>query len=90
MGKASRPPIFAGNPKKKNLVFKSSVFLKKEYSPESGVEIKIKKNIPIASGLAGGSTDAAAVIKGLNELWDINLSEDELKKKYKIHRIEED
>lgn len=67
-----------GIPEKKNLVFKSAIFLKKEYKPDAGVEITIEKNIPIASGLAGGSTDAAAVIKGLNDLWGIGLSEKEL------------
>lgn len=45
---------------------------------EGGVFITIKKNIPSAAGLAGGSSDAAAILKGLNELYSANLSKEEL------------
>ena len=40
--------------------------------------IHIEKHIPIAAGLAGGSTDCAAVLRGLNRLWGLGLSEKEL------------
>ncbi len=42
------------------------------------VEITIRKGIPVAGGMAGGSADAAAVLVGLNELWDLGLPRDEL------------
>lgn len=43
-----------------------------------GVEINIKKNIPVAAGLAGGSTDAAAVLVGLDMMWQLGLTQPEL------------
>ncbi len=43
-----------------------------------GVDIHIDKKIPVSAGLAGGSTNAAAVLEGLNKLWDLNLSKNEL------------
>ena len=67
-----------GIPQKKNLVFKSAFFLKNNFNINAGVEIKITKNIPIAAGLGGGSADAAAVIKGLNKLWGLSLTTEEL------------
>lgn len=45
---------------------------------EQGIAVKIKKNIPMAAGLAGGSSNAAAVMKGLNELMSLNLTQKEL------------
>src|SRR5699024_1501864 len=61
-----------------NLVYKTAELIKEKYNIDKGIYIKIQKNIPIASGLAGGSTDAAMIFKGLNKLWDLNLSEREL------------
>ncbi len=43
-----------------------------------GIAINIDKQIPIAAGLAGGSSNAAAVLKGLNQLWDLGFSQEEL------------
>lgn len=50
----------------------------KEGIETGGVDIHIEKNIPVSAGLAGGSTDAAAVLKGLNELYNYALSRREL------------
>lgn len=61
-----------------NLVYKAWDALSKRCNIKRGVFIKIQKNIPVAAGLAGGSSDAAAVLKGLNILWELNLSEEEL------------
>lgn len=61
-----------------NIVYKAAELIKKEFKIAKGLEIYIEKNIPIAAGLAGGSSNAAAVLVGLNKLWDLNLTESEL------------
>ena len=65
-------------PKESNLAYKSAMLLKKRFKVQKGVEITIKKQIPIASGLSGGSTDAASVLIGLNKLWNLQLKSDAL------------
>ncbi|SOC26260.1 4-diphosphocytidyl-2-C-methyl-D-erythritol kinase [Ureibacillus xyleni] len=62
----------------RNLAYQAAQLLKDTYGVKEGVTITIEKEIPIAAGLAGGSSDAAATLKGLNELWNLNLSIDTL------------
>ncbi len=63
-----------------NIVYKAANLIKKEFDIKKGIEIYIDKNIPVAAGMAGGSSNAAAILVGLSKLWDLNLSNDELKK----------
>ena len=63
-----------------NLVYKAANLMKKTFNINKGVEIHIKKNIPVAAGMAGGSSNAAAVLVGLNKLWNLNLSNQQLEK----------
>lgn len=62
----------------KNFAYQAAQLLKELYGITDGVSITIEKEIPIAAGLAGGSSDAAATLKGLNELWKLGLTIDEL------------
>ncbi|OXS73630.1 4-(cytidine 5'-diphospho)-2-C-methyl-D-erythritol kinase [Domibacillus enclensis] len=62
----------------RNLAYQAAKLLKERYHIKKGVSIQIDKIIPVAAGLAGGSSDAAAALKGLNQLWDLGLSLDEL------------
>ncbi|HSQ88501.1 4-(cytidine 5'-diphospho)-2-C-methyl-D-erythritol kinase [Romboutsia sp.] len=61
-----------------NIVYKAINLLKNKFNINKGVEVFIQKNIPIAAGMAGGSSNAAAVLVGLNKIWELNLSEVEL------------
>ena len=56
-----------------NIVYKAADLIKKQYNIKEGVKIIIEKNIPIAAGMAGGSSNAAAVLVGLNQLWQLKL-----------------
>ena len=62
----------------KNTCYKAVLLLKKAYGINSGIQIYINKMIPAGAGMAGGSSNAAAVIKGLNKMWKLNLSEQEM------------
>ena len=61
-----------------NLAYRAAELLRREFGVTQGVQIELTKRIPLAAGLAGGSTDAAAVLKGLNRLWGLALSPVEL------------
>ncbi len=63
-----------------NLVYKAAELLKKEFQT-GGVDIDLYKFIPVAAGMAGGSSDAAAVLRGMNEMYDLGLSKEELMKR---------
>ena len=56
-----------------NLIVKSANLLRKKSNIEYGANMFLRKNIPIGAGLAGGSSNAAATLIGLNKLWNLNL-----------------
>src|SRR3989338_2982664 len=56
-------------PPEKNLAWRAAKMFQEVSGISKGVRIHVKKNIPVAAGLGGGSSDAAAVLRGLNKLW---------------------
>ncbi|MBN1054140.1 MULTISPECIES: 4-(cytidine 5'-diphospho)-2-C-methyl-D-erythritol kinase [Clostridium] len=62
----------------RNLAYKAAKLFKETYDIKSGIYINIEKNIPVSAGLAGGSTDAAAVLKIMNKMFNINVPQSEL------------
>ena len=62
----------------RNLAYKAASLFKETYNIDDGVHIDIVKNIPVSAGLAGGSTDAAAVLKLMNKIFEVNASDEEL------------
>lgn len=63
-----------------NLICRAARLIMEEKKIKQGVKITLEKHIPIAAGMAGGSTDAAAVFHGLNELFGLSMSMEEMKK----------
>ena len=63
----------------RNLAYKAAVLFRDEFNIKNGVKISIKKNIPVAAGMAGGSTNAAAVLVIMNKLFNVNASLEVLK-----------
>ena len=61
-----------------NLIIKAANLLKVEGMVKKGVKIELHKNIPIGSGLGGGSSDAATTLKVLNKLWGINMDKNKI------------
>jgi 4-diphosphocytidyl-2-C-methyl-D-erythritol kinase len=72
---------FAGNlgSSNDNLVIKAAKALQKHTCCARGAYISLKKNLPVASGIGGGSADAAAALRGLSRLWRLTLPADELR-----------
>ncbi len=62
-----------------NIIYKTAILMAKKLRPLYGVSIKVNKNIPFGSGLGGGSSNSATVIKLLNSIWNGNLTFNELK-----------
>ncbi|CAB4972286.1 unannotated protein [freshwater metagenome] len=63
-----------------NLAIRAANLMIKEYEIPADLEIKLKKEIPVAGGMAGGSADAAGVIVGLDSFYELGLSRDEMEK----------
>ncbi len=61
-----------------NLIYKAAKLLMDEFSITDGVSVKLDKRIPVAAGMAGGSTDAAAMLIGVNRLFSLGLTKREL------------
>lgn len=61
-----------------NLVHEAAALLWDRYDLNGGLKVDIDKRIPVAAGLAGGSTNAAATLIAINQLWDLDLSENQL------------
>lgn len=57
-----------------NLILKAAALLRQAYGVTTGAKIELEKNLPVASGLGGGSSDAAAALIGLSKLWGLDLA----------------
>lgn len=63
-----------------NLVYRAAIKLQSYANIKKGAKIYLKKNIPIGAGLGGGSSNAAYALKGLSQLWALNINDNELMK----------
>ena len=65
---------------KENIIYKAYITLKRKYKNITGVRVTLNKKIPMQAGLAGGSTDCASFLVGMNRLFDLRLSKTEIEK----------
>ncbi len=65
---------------KDNLIYRAAELIRETYGVKEGVRITLNKKIPIAAGMAGGSSDAAAVFHGLNELFGLSMSLEDMQR----------
>ena len=68
----------ADEPVEDNLAYRAAALLMDRCGYAGGVRIALEKRIPVAAGLGGGSSDAAAVLRGLRALWQLDLTDDDL------------
>ncbi len=61
-----------------NLIYKAAKLLKDEFGFSGGVDVNLNKFIPVAAGMAGGSTDAASTLFGINKIYELGLSQNKL------------
>ena len=71
-------PAIEGVPFEENLIIRAARMLQERSAQPCGADIELTKLLPMGGGLGGGSSDAATTLLALNQLWDINLSLDEL------------
>ncbi len=58
---------------RRNNVYQAAAIVKERYQIREGIKISVTKNIPVAAGLGGGSTDCAAALRGMNRMWQLDL-----------------
>ena len=79
---SGRIKLFCSHPQvpvgPKNLIYRAARLLQEEYGVSQGVDVHITKRIPVAAGLAGGSSNAATTLVALNRLWKLKLSREQL------------
>ncbi len=65
-----------------NTIVKAIELMKKEFNINDNFNITLNKHLPTQAGLAGGSTDGAAIIRALNKMYTLNLSDEKIKEAY--------